>query len=495
MAGSPKRKIQLRRGDSSQWVSANPVLSQGEPGYDTTTGALKVGDGLNAWTDLAGLGGGTTNEPFIPLAVGVVGADPVVINEAGTYWLAQAAPYIDGVVTVSLAPPETDDNVKVRLMYDSSDYVTGGAPLIVFFGTMFSYDTPCVMVLPGQTAEFMHFSITVPGYGTTYASWMCTGANRRASPSAYINLQAENTTVRNQYAKSVSLSNSGSYMYARIGDGVFVVEDEHPFDEYPYSVVNVLGGAVGANEGQRLTIVNNSRRSTSVVSSDGLPWYNGNPHSSAYSIHPGCSATFAYGLYRPDWATPPTKKLICVSRSGPTYNAVDVAFTGSSLSESAVSYGTEGLVFDTGRQNPVQIVHGSVNPVVFDFEAFVPYTVASGRNATFMLDLERDDPAPDEARIDSFWEYQDGSGNPKTEYKSSNTPTSYVSGSATIRTSQNVPGGGRKLLRITGTISIRALWFDLSLKYTEELSGGAGVVVHKECKLRVRQPEFGGGWT
>lgn len=58
MAGSPKRKIQLRRGDSSQWVSANPVLSQGEPGYDTTTGALKVGDGLNAWTDLAGLGGG-----------------------------------------------------------------------------------------------------------------------------------------------------------------------------------------------------------------------------------------------------------------------------------------------------------------------------------------------------------------------------------------------------------------------------------------------------
>lgn len=58
MAGSPKRKIQLRRGDSSQWVSANPVLSQGEPGYDTTTGALKVGDGLNAWTDLAGLGAG-----------------------------------------------------------------------------------------------------------------------------------------------------------------------------------------------------------------------------------------------------------------------------------------------------------------------------------------------------------------------------------------------------------------------------------------------------
>lgn len=494
MAGSPKRKIQLRRGDSSQWVSANPVLSQGEPGYDTTTGALKVGDGLNAWTDLAGLGGGTTNEPFIPLSVGVVGADPVVINEAGTYWLVQAAPYIDGVVTVSLAPPETDDNVKVRLMYDSNDNVTGGAPLIVFFGTMFSYDTPCVMVLPGQTAEFMHFSITVPGYGT-YASWMCTGANRRASPSAYTNLKAENTTVRNQYAKSVSLSNSGSYMYARIGDGVFVVEDEHPFDADPYSVVNVLGGDVGANEGQRLTIVNNSRRSTSVVSSDGLPWYNGNPHSSAYSIHPGCSATFAYGLYRPDWVTPPTKKLICVSRSGPTYNAVDVAFTGSSLSESAVSYGTEGLVFDTDRQNPVQIVYGSVNPVVFDFEAFVPYTVASGRNATFMLDLERDDPAPGGARIDSFWEYQDGSGNPKTEYKSSNTPTSYVSGSATIRTSQNVPGGGRKLLRITGTISIRALWFDLSLKYTEELSGGAGVVVHKECKLRVRQPEFGGGWT
>lgn len=71
-------------------------------------------------------GGGTTNEPFIPLSVGVVGADPVVINEAGTYWLSQAAPYIDGAVYAFLAPPETDDNVKVRLMYDSNDNVTGG---------------------------------------------------------------------------------------------------------------------------------------------------------------------------------------------------------------------------------------------------------------------------------------------------------------------------------------------------------------------------------
>jgi len=44
--------IQLRRGTSAQWNSINPVLSEGEPGYETDTHILKIGDGKTAYVDL-----------------------------------------------------------------------------------------------------------------------------------------------------------------------------------------------------------------------------------------------------------------------------------------------------------------------------------------------------------------------------------------------------------------------------------------------------------
>lgn len=44
--------IQSRRGTAAQWTSANPTLAAGEAGYETDTGALKMGDGVTAWTAL-----------------------------------------------------------------------------------------------------------------------------------------------------------------------------------------------------------------------------------------------------------------------------------------------------------------------------------------------------------------------------------------------------------------------------------------------------------
>lgn len=46
-------KIQLRRDTSDNWTSTNPVLAQGEAGYDLTSKKLKIGDGISTWTQLA----------------------------------------------------------------------------------------------------------------------------------------------------------------------------------------------------------------------------------------------------------------------------------------------------------------------------------------------------------------------------------------------------------------------------------------------------------
>ena len=50
--------IQVRRDTAANWTSTDPVLEQGEMGYETDTKKLKFGDGSTAWSSLPYFGGG-----------------------------------------------------------------------------------------------------------------------------------------------------------------------------------------------------------------------------------------------------------------------------------------------------------------------------------------------------------------------------------------------------------------------------------------------------
>jgi hypothetical protein len=45
-------RIQVRRDTAANWTTANPTLTEGEIGYETDTGLVKVGDGASAWASL-----------------------------------------------------------------------------------------------------------------------------------------------------------------------------------------------------------------------------------------------------------------------------------------------------------------------------------------------------------------------------------------------------------------------------------------------------------
>jgi hypothetical protein len=45
-------QIQFRRGNASQWSGTNPILAQGEIGYELDTHLFKFGDGSSIWTSL-----------------------------------------------------------------------------------------------------------------------------------------------------------------------------------------------------------------------------------------------------------------------------------------------------------------------------------------------------------------------------------------------------------------------------------------------------------
>lgn len=45
-------RIQLRRTTAAGWASTNPTLATGEPGVETDTNRLKIGDGTTVWNAL-----------------------------------------------------------------------------------------------------------------------------------------------------------------------------------------------------------------------------------------------------------------------------------------------------------------------------------------------------------------------------------------------------------------------------------------------------------
>jgi beta-glucanase (GH16 family) len=59
------QRIQWRRGTAAEWTAANPVLADGEPGWERDTQKIKVGNGTSTWSALpyftsgGGTGGGT----------------------------------------------------------------------------------------------------------------------------------------------------------------------------------------------------------------------------------------------------------------------------------------------------------------------------------------------------------------------------------------------------------------------------------------------------
>lgn len=74
------RTIQFRRGTAAEWTSANPILAEGELGFETDTNKGKFGDGTTAWTSLSyitnwgsgGEGGGFTQEEIEDFVGGMV---------------------------------------------------------------------------------------------------------------------------------------------------------------------------------------------------------------------------------------------------------------------------------------------------------------------------------------------------------------------------------------------------------------------------------------
>lgn len=80
-------QIQLRRGTAAEWTSANPILAQGEFGYESDTTKFKVGNGTASWTALDyALGGdvlttATASATYLTISAAESNYSPLDITE------------------------------------------------------------------------------------------------------------------------------------------------------------------------------------------------------------------------------------------------------------------------------------------------------------------------------------------------------------------------------------------------------------------------------
>lgn len=72
-------RIQFRRDTSSNWLANNPILLQGEFGYELDTGFAKIGDGSTNWSSLDYFGGTGPTGPFGPTGpIGATGSQGII---------------------------------------------------------------------------------------------------------------------------------------------------------------------------------------------------------------------------------------------------------------------------------------------------------------------------------------------------------------------------------------------------------------------------------
>lgn len=80
-----KARLILRNSPTEDWESRDPVLSKGEPGYDTKEQVLKIGDGTNTWKNLKPIAGKLiANGETIGGVLSSTEENKVKVNENGT---------------------------------------------------------------------------------------------------------------------------------------------------------------------------------------------------------------------------------------------------------------------------------------------------------------------------------------------------------------------------------------------------------------------------
>lgn len=178
-------RIQFRRGTSTEWYNANPILSDGEIGYETDTKIIKFGDGATAWRvlDVAAAGDITAVYAGTGLTGGASsGAATLAVDTS--YVVTASAINYKGDMIVGLSPgnysrfpagadgsvlvSDSTQNLGVKWVSSNEDYYpTPTGSVIPFAG---NYAPNGYLLCNGNPVSRSTYSRLFGVIGTSYGS-------------------------------------------------------------------------------------------------------------------------------------------------------------------------------------------------------------------------------------------------------------------------------------------------------------------------------------
>ena len=196
--------IKIRRDTAANWTSTNPTLALGEPGYETDTHKMKVGDGTTAWNSLA---------------YNAVG-NATYATTAGSATTATTA--ITATTATTATTANTANTANTAASATVAETVTSAAqPNITSLGTLISVTSTGIVNLTGASnvdlgpVGNIHITggtngqvLTTDGSGTL--SWATTtssyGNSEVASylPTYTGNLAGTNANIGNMYISNLT---------------------------------------------------------------------------------------------------------------------------------------------------------------------------------------------------------------------------------------------------------------------------------------------------
>ena len=189
-------QIQWRRDTAANWTSVDPLLAQGEIGYETDTGNIKIGSGLSNWTSLPYFTPGTsvTSAELASEISNRISADDALSN-------AISALELDDLADVS-APTPADGNV---LMWNSAqaqwlDSAMGGGS-----GSVTSADFVSLRSDVGRLSVSLSGAISSIVANSAQMT-SADNANSAAAAAVSARLDSTNTVVSNQGSAIVANS-------------------------------------------------------------------------------------------------------------------------------------------------------------------------------------------------------------------------------------------------------------------------------------------------
>jgi hypothetical protein len=121
-------QILFRRGTAADWTTANPILGSGEPGFETDTGLLKIGDGSSDWNSLSYVSGSSSVSILEDLTNVSINSPTTgqVLKFDGTNWINDTdlntgtlISSIDDIPNVSINSPTTGQVLK----FDGTNWI------------------------------------------------------------------------------------------------------------------------------------------------------------------------------------------------------------------------------------------------------------------------------------------------------------------------------------------------------------------------------------